>query len=94
MYTPLFLRDSELILVACHDRLRIKQAKNAIPERINRLDTDLCVARLETGEWACCEWRQGVHVLEFQCVATYATLQEALQWLVGDMMAAWVEPPT
>jgi hypothetical protein len=52
------------------------------------------VAKLETGEWACCDWRQGMHVLEFQCIATYATLQQALQWLMGDMMAAWVEPPT
>jgi hypothetical protein len=94
MYTPLFLRDSELILIAGHDRLRIKQARGAIPERINRVYTDRCVAKLETGEWACCDWRQGKHVLEFQCVATYATLQQALQWLIGDLMAAWVEPPT
>jgi hypothetical protein len=94
MYTPLFLRDSELILIACHDRLRIKQARGAVPERINRLYTDLCVAKLETGEWACCEWRQGKNVLEFQCVATHATLQEALQWLIGDLMAAWEELPT
>jgi len=94
MYTPLFLRDSELILISGHDRLRIKQARGAIPERINRVHTDRCVAKLETGDWACCDWRQGMHVLEFQCVATYATLHEALQWLIGDMMAAYVEPPT
>jgi hypothetical protein len=94
MYTPLFLRDSELILIACQNRLRIKQARGAIPERINRVYTDRCVAKLETGEWACCDWRQGKHVLEFQSIATYATLQEALQWLMGDMMAAWGEPPT
>jgi hypothetical protein len=94
MYTPLFLRDSELILIAGHDRLRIKQARGAIPERINRVYTDRCVAKLETGEWACCDWRQGVHVLEFQCIATHAALQEALQWLIGDLMTARVEPPT
>jgi hypothetical protein len=29
-----------------------------------------------------------MHVLEFQCIATYATLQQALQWLIGDLMAA------
>jgi hypothetical protein len=33
-----------------------------------------------------------MHVLEFQCIATYTTLQQALQWLIGNMMAAWVEP--
>jgi hypothetical protein len=92
MYTPLFLRDSELILIACQARLRIKQAKDAVPERINRVYTDRCVAKLETGEWACCAWLQGKRVLEFQCIATYTTLQQALQWLIGDMMAAWVEP--
>jgi hypothetical protein len=92
MYTPLFLSDSELIMIACHDRLRIKQANSAIPERINRVYTDRCVAKLETGAWACCVWRQGLRVLEFQCIATYTTLQQALQWLVGDMMAAWMEP--
>jgi hypothetical protein len=94
MYTPLFLRDSELILIAGHVRLRIKPARGAIPERINRIYTDRCVAKLETGEWACCDWRQGVHVLEFQRVATCATLQQALQWLIGDLMTARVEPPT
>jgi hypothetical protein len=94
MYTPLFLRDSELILIAGHDRLRIKQARGAIPERINRVHTDRCVAKLVTGEWACCDWRQGRHVLEFQCIATHATLQQALQWLIGDLMTARVEPPT
>jgi hypothetical protein len=94
MYTPLFLRDSELILIACHVRLRIKPARGAIPERINRVYTDRCVAKLETGEWACCDWRQGRHVLEFQRIATCATLQQALQWLIGDLMTARVEPPT
>jgi hypothetical protein len=94
MYIPLFLRDSELILIACHDRLRIKQARGAIPERINRVYTDRCVAKLEAGDWACCDWRQGMHVLEFQCIATYATLQEALQWLIGDMVLHVSEPPT
>ena len=92
MYTPLFLRDSELILIACHVRLRIKPARGAIPERINRVYTDRCVAKLETGAWACCDWRQGMHVLEFQCIATYPTLQQALQWLIGDMMTARVGP--
>ena len=94
MYTPLFLSDSELIMIASHDHLRIKQANSAIPERINRVYTDRCVAKLETGEWACCVWRQGMHVLEFQYIAACATLQQALQWLIGDMMAAWVEPST
>jgi hypothetical protein len=81
MYTPLFLSDGELILIACHARLRIKQARDGVPERINLEYTDRCVARLETGEWACCVWRQGVRFLEFQCIATYATLQQALEWL-------------
>jgi HEPN domain-containing protein len=31
-----------------------------------------------------------MHVLEFQCIATCTTLQQALEWLIGDMMAAWV----
>jgi hypothetical protein len=81
MYTPLFLSDSELTLIACHDRLHIKQARDGAPERINLMYTDRCVARLETGEWACCVWLQGKRFLEFQCIATCATLQQALQWL-------------
>lgn len=82
MYTPLFLSDSELILINSHDRLHIKRARDGVPERINLMYTDRCVARLETGEWAYCAWRQGKRVLEFQCIATCATLQQALQWLI------------
>jgi hypothetical protein len=82
MYTPLFLRDDELILINSHDRLRIKQARDGVPERINLMYTDRCVARLETGEWAYCAWLQGERFLEFRCIATSATLQQALQWLI------------